>query len=119
MKNRLIELLKKADENAANKCITDYEDALADNADYLLENGVSVLPCKLGECGYWVTQGGIVPVVFDRIFLNGRSEWRVRSRYKCTETVYFEFEHFGRIVFLAYEEAEKALAKLKKKHTEV
>ena len=42
-RERLIELLKKADNSAASRCITNYEDAIADNADYLLANGVVVV----------------------------------------------------------------------------
>jgi hypothetical protein len=41
-RERLVELLKKADESASNKMITDYEEAIRDNADYLIANGVTV-----------------------------------------------------------------------------
>lgn len=44
---KLAELLKKADENSALKGITDYEDALIDNAEYLVANGVVVLDMKV------------------------------------------------------------------------
>lgn len=44
---KLAELLKKADENSAFKGITDYEDALIDNAEYLIANGVVVLDMKV------------------------------------------------------------------------
>lgn len=37
---RLTELLKQADEHSASRCITDYDEAVADNAAFLLENGV-------------------------------------------------------------------------------
>ncbi len=46
---RLIDLLKKADENTERKCIMDYEDAIKDNAEYLLAEGVVVHPCKVGD----------------------------------------------------------------------
>lgn len=49
MKKRFIELLKKADDNTANKGITDYNEAIADNATYLLSEGVIVPPCKVGD----------------------------------------------------------------------
>ena len=51
-RERLVELLKKADESASNKMITDYEDAIKDNADYLIANNVVVLPCKAGDTVY-------------------------------------------------------------------
>jgi hypothetical protein len=40
---RLTDLLKQADEHSASRCITDYNEATADNAAFLLENGVIVL----------------------------------------------------------------------------
>lgn len=40
---RLTDLLKQADEHSASRCITDYDEATADNAAFLLENGVIVL----------------------------------------------------------------------------
>jgi hypothetical protein len=55
MRDRLVGLLKKADKNASDKLITDYEDAIQDNADYLIENGVIVPPCKVGD-GIWVVE---------------------------------------------------------------
>lgn len=48
MKEKLKELLIKADENAAGKMVMDYKDAVDDIADYLLANGVIVPPCKVG-----------------------------------------------------------------------
>lgn len=52
MKERLIKLLKQADENSANKLITDYDDAIIDNAEYLIAHGVIVPPCKVGQTVY-------------------------------------------------------------------
>lgn len=43
-KERLIELLKAADEYSAERCITDYDEAIADNAEYLIAHGVTVVP---------------------------------------------------------------------------
>ena len=43
----LADLLKKADENSSQKFITDYEDAILDNAEYLIANDVvPVVRCK-------------------------------------------------------------------------
>jgi len=52
MKDRLIALLKAADESSASRCITDYDEAVADNADYLLDNGVIAPPVKIGQTVY-------------------------------------------------------------------
>jgi len=54
MRDTLIDLLKKADENSARKCITDYEDAIIDNAEYLLANGVIAPSFKMGDTVYIV-----------------------------------------------------------------
>ena len=48
MRDRLIELLKKADEYASGVC-TDYDEAQEVCADYLLAEGVIVPPCKVGQ----------------------------------------------------------------------
>ena len=48
-RERLIDLLKKADENTERKCITDYKDAISDNADFLLDNGIIVSPMPMAE----------------------------------------------------------------------
>ena len=51
-RDRLVELLKKADENTSAKAITDYEDALLDNAEYLIANDVvPVVRCE--QCKHW------------------------------------------------------------------
>ena len=41
-RDKLMELLKKADNIASKKLIMDYDDAIADNADYLIAHGVTV-----------------------------------------------------------------------------
>lgn len=43
-REKLIDLLIAADESAQKRCITDYKEAIADNADFLLKHGVIVLP---------------------------------------------------------------------------
>jgi hypothetical protein len=46
---RLVDLLKKADKNTELKCITDYEDAILDNAEFLLDNGIIIAPMPMAE----------------------------------------------------------------------
>ena len=110
-KEKLIELLKKADENADLKCITDYEDAVADIADYLLANGVIVPPCKVG----------------DTVYLPIKTDWGTIENYEIVEVgqdrdgIYFRIydeeqnkvylEEIGKTVFLTKEEAEGKLKK--------
>lgn len=114
MRNKLVEIVKKS----LVKNI-DYTHRLAENiTEDLLAAGVIIQPCKLGEIGYWVTSDGLMPVTFDRIYLSAGNRWNVRARYQCTETVYFSFEHFGKIVFLTIEEAKKALERMNDHGTE-
>lgn len=62
MRDRLIELLKKADKNASDKGITDYDDAIADNADYLLANNVIVQQ-------EWINALGELPKENERVLV--------------------------------------------------
>lgn len=48
MRDRLVELLKKADENCDRKYIMDYEDAIVNIAEFLVANGV-IVPVSIGE----------------------------------------------------------------------
>jgi hypothetical protein len=62
MRDRLIELLKKADEYASGVC-TDYDEAQEVCAEYLLAEGVIVPPMKLGQikgtCQGWLMKDAL------------------------------------------------------------
>lgn len=111
MKERLIELLKKADKNTSDKFITDYEDAIADNADYLLDNGVIVLPCAVGDKVYWINpvkkEIETDIVVSINQYENGFSITSDTIGNKCTFT--YSLDRFLEIMHFTKEEAEKAL----------
>ena len=88
-RERLIELMieaKRTDPETGS--FTDYL------ADYLLENGVIVLPCKVGDILYCESaiKGHITHLKAPNL------EWIVENR-----------ELFGKEIFLTREEAEKAL----------
>ena len=88
-------------------------------ADYLLANGVIVLPCKVGQKVYDTFEGFIEPCTVEAIFLgdykdiDGNRSYMAElhfSREDCpyaTEEIYFT--DIGKNVFLTKEEAEKAL----------
>ena len=110
MRERLIELIKNAD-NDKNLWWYDLYDLTHEGsgcagyfADYLLANGVIVLPCKVGDDIYRVGKGEIW-------------EWQIAMAYiHPDETVYvddseneFTEKDIGKTVFLTKEEAEKAL----------
>ena len=66
---RLTDLLKQADEHSASRCITDYDEATADNAAFLLENNVTILPAKAGDTVYLVLWGRVATAKVEYVFL--------------------------------------------------
>jgi hypothetical protein len=116
MRDRLIELLKKADKNASDKGITDYVDAIADNADYLLANGVIVPPCKVGNTAFLLLEklrGGYDIVESKCVRICENEYIKVYSMaFDCAEignTLEYDHQDFGKWVFLTKEEAEAKL----------
>ena len=115
MRERLIELLIEAKKQGSGS---------AEQADYLLKNGVIVPPCKVGNETFLLlerTDGGwdIIESKCVRVVDNGCE--RVYSMaFDCPEignTLEFALRDFGKWVFLTREEAEQALQK-KERDTE-
>ena len=80
-------------------------------ADFLLENGVIVPPCKVGDIVYlyYPVRKGIYEAVVDEINLTQKSNFIItRDLYFNRRQAVF-FEQFGKTVFLTREEAERAL----------
>ena len=111
MRDRLIELLKQADEYASAKMITDYEDAIQDNADHLIANGVIVPPCKVGDYIEW--DNGIL-----------KKSYRVNGFYYRDEGIGLRYvlddfipiiNHSAITRIIPREDAEKALEVLERK----
>ena len=128
MRERLIELLSDAEREHLNyemankfcpfddyKCHSEYI------ADYLLENGVVVLPCKVGEEVYYIIDGKIQELCVDHGTF-GKIGFTMSARckeeadmceYSCFEGktcgIGFDYSHIGKTVFLTREEAERAL----------
>jgi hypothetical protein len=111
MRDRLVELLR----------VPIYPKAGADPAevvaDYLLDNGVIVPPCKVGDTVY-VVNGSAGKVfrntVIGMTILNGSknpNSIKVEYRNKCGEISRrdFRWAQFGKQVFLSRKEAEQAL----------
>ncbi len=88
-------------------------------ADYLIENGVIVPPCKVGDKVYYfshhpfnlsvlpntIYEADVVRIVTTR--LGTSVVIQIHNDYGCTEIP--EISSFGKTVFLTKEEAEKAL----------
>lgn len=100
MRERLIELLRQSG-------ITWYPSKVA---DYLLENGIIVPPCKVGDTVYCIIKGfsGVMRGRVCSFILTDK-----KTTIHCAIDGYFgqDFPYceFGKTVFLIKEEAEKAL----------
>jgi hypothetical protein len=113
MRDRLIDLIKRG---VYSTCVS-WEEL----ADYLLESGIIVPPCKLHDEVWFIAkkQGDEEFRVFyghaDCIDL--RNGWRhviiARTDYQDSYRHVTVFEDFGKTVFLSEEEANKALEEFK------
>jgi hypothetical protein len=103
-----------------------YDDSIESIADHLLDNGVIVPPCKVGNIVYalhwhWGTylKGDIMPYQITNIIITQNKKGVWIKKYRAMEIqngktidwqLNFEFDEIGDTVFLTREEAEKALA---------
>ena len=111
-RERLIDLMieaKKTDPETGS--FTDYL------ADYLLEHGVTVPPCKVGDRLYEVTGRKTVSVYkvrAIRVELFGLFiEWDIVEGFVWQSLSGINADEIGKTVFLAREEAERALKECK------
>ena len=125
MRDRLIKLIKQGDKTFADK----YKDKIMSHidevfefvADYLLENGVIVPPCKVGEVVWINTKFGTLKSRVTEITQTIDNKFSVHIVY---DLMYCYKQHintqgyvgyledkfeFGKTVFLTKEEAEQAL----------
>lgn len=114
-KERLIELLLESEPIKER----DLDDGWGDNeisdiAEYLLENGVIVLPVKIGQTVYEIQQDRTLQkwYVYGIIKYDGQ-EWAAKAKNNKNKWNYidktFAFRLFGKTVFLTKEAAKKAL----------
>ena len=95
------------------------EEAYAQLADHLISNGVIVPPCKIGDTVYmpweWNGQKGVACLKVN--FMGFITTWECGTDFESDDIGYikkyhggyFNFNDFGKTVFLTREEAEKAL----------
>ena len=111
MRERLIELIN----TDMSGCDGDYAEEMA---DYFIENGVIVLPCKVGDTLY-VLLNRIKEIDECKVigFMCGRENDTIQfldgSIYTLWDRKYDE--HFGKTIFFTREEAEQALQALKER----
>ena len=109
-RDRLIELLRKSGAS--------FENALPEEiADYLLANGVIVLPCKIGQKLYDATEffnGCLYPEIYELVSNEMQLEITDKDNIVFTyDGMYIKREEIGKTVFLTKGEAEEKLRELK------
>lgn len=121
MRDRLIELIDKADEECKHSkscktCSGYNKGSMCMNyhiADYLLANGVIVLPCKVGDTVYVVEDWGYKKELKEKeigvIAIKGTNDFSKELWEDVYGGVIGTFADFGKTVFLTKEEAEQTL----------
>ena len=105
MKDRLIELIQQS----VKGCARNWADIIA---DYLLENGVIVPPCKVGDTVYYLEGSRILEGTvksFSTIMKDNYFVVYVETKYSLLGIERFGYWMFGKKIFLTREEAEQAL----------
>lgn len=113
-RERLIELLKKKYDHFCDQCGVNKDSRYTENlADYLLENGVVVLPCKVGDTVYEICErrrsGKWQKAIVERVVHGIEIGIDKILTARCGTTTYVYLSRLGETVFLTREEAEKAL----------
>ena len=105
MKDRLIELIQQS----VKGCARNWAEIIA---DYLLENGVIVPPCKVGDTVYYLEGSRILEGTvksFSTIMKDNYFVVYVETKYSLLGIERFGYWMFGKKIFLTREEAEQAL----------
>ena len=119
MKERLVELMTGAVDEVKQTC-----GGVNTVADYLLENGVIVPPCKIGETLYDAREffykadaPDLYEMKSDDICVEKDSK---SGEYRFIyDDAYVSYDEIGKTVFLTKEEAEQALGKLQANYEQV
>lgn len=110
MRDRLIELMYESNEVFADSSCTD-EEAVEKLADYLLNNGVIVPPCKIGDTVYLIPKYNGKPycgIVQDKVQMIGITSRGIHIKARNHHD-HNKMYMLGKTVFLTKEEAEAAL----------
>lgn len=107
-KERLVELLKNTIKPICFPNWQTWFDAAEGLADYLLDNGVIVPPCKVGDTVFSIGWGDD-NIHEDRVNWCSYDSTDASFWFQTTSTDQFTPEDMGRTVFFTREEAEQAL----------
>lgn len=107
MRDRLASLISEA-EGLVNNDLPTVEQI----ADYLIEHGVIVPPCKVGQTVYGVHWSYTIDECrVSSLTQKSDKSWKIRITCGISRRVFeITTDKIGKIVFLTREEAEKALA---------
>lgn len=120
VREKMVELLREAPYNIFDNKLKGmlFDSCLALIADHLIANGVTVLPCKVGDRLYEVTGRktiSVYKVKAIRVELFGLFiEWDIVEGFVWQSLSGINAREIGKTVFLSREEAEKALEAMKK-----
>ena len=106
-RDKLIELMTEAENENLN--LLGFEKRIL--ADFLLENGIYVPPCKVGDTVYFIPEGCNF-FIKDKVQYIRISNSVSKGHSFIVKTVtdkYFGKDDFGKSVFLSQEKVEKAL----------
>lgn len=110
MRDRLIELRRQAMKHARNaNCDIEREMMFA---DYLLDNGVIVPPCKVGDTVYRIFNEKVVELRVIAIPMHLSTSGcfsSVTAQNNRGASISIDYNDFGKTTFLTREEAERAL----------
>ena len=102
-RERLIELL----EDTLHEWESDVSvQTLTEIAEHLIENGVIVPPCKVGDICWFIRSNKIIKTTIEKIVLKEKGLYLKLSCNSLYETT---CRSIGKTVFFTYEEAEKTL----------
>lgn len=106
MRERLIELLNKKYDHFCDQCGVNKDSHYVDNlAEYLIDNGVVVPPCKVGDVVYRIyTRAWIGEDVVREVVVSENGVFYIDDKGRMTSC-----NKFGKTVFLTREEAEAKL----------
>lgn len=108
MRDRLIELIKEAEQNFSDtgRPVLDIEEYVA---DHLLSNGVIVPPCKVGDTVWCILPNGYDEEYIAEKFVTAILMRDIGLIIRCG-FLHFKEREIGKELFFTSEEAEKALA---------
>lgn len=106
-KDRLINLIQ----NAVSGCARNWAEVIA---DHLLDNGVIVPPCKVGNYIYYPwhydDNSGVAILEVDKIVIKGETlVFILDPESDMPMPCWFSMDDFGKTVFFTRDEAERAL----------